>query len=179
MDTMNEASPIQNNINAQTTPNELPQPVLTDISDQSTKEPSLETSEEPSEEPSVEPSESYSENDSLETTIPTESESIPPFLQPENLIIKEQKLPDTLNKAIHFRNTLKNKHRGEYDNLSKSEKSDTKKKIIHHLIHVLRTSTQKNTFDSHKKLISNLRRSFNKHLDYIEKNNRSIKKNKK
>ena len=149
----------------------LPEPIVADISDQSSNVISSEASD-TNNDNGVEPS---------NNTGSTESESLenPPFLRPEPLIIQEKKLPDHLVKAINFRKTLKNKRSSDYDQLSRSEKAEAKSKIIHHLIHVLRTSTQKNTFESHKKSITKLRHTLNKHLDYIEKNRKSIKKRNK
>jgi hypothetical protein len=149
----------------------LPEPILADISDQSADLISSETSD-TNNDIGVESSE---KTESIESA----SSENPPFLRPEPLIIPEKKLPDHLVKAINFRKTLKHKRPSDYDQLSRSEKALTKNKIIHHLIHVLRTSTQKNIFESHKKSITKLRHTLNKHLDYIEKNRKSIKKRNK
>jgi len=150
----------------------LPEPILADISDQSADLISSEKSTTDNNDIGVESSEKTE-------SIGSESSENPPFLRPEPLTIPEKKLPDHLVKAINFRKTLKHKRPSDYEQLSRSEKGETKNKIIHHLIHVLRTSTQKNIFDSHKRSITKLRHTLNKHLDYIEKNRKSIKKRNK
>jgi hypothetical protein len=150
----------------------LPESMVADISDQFSKLISSEASTTDNNDSGVESSE---KTESIESA----SSENPPFLRPELLTIPEKKLPDHLVKAINFRKTLKHKRPSDYEQLSRSEKAVTKNKIIHHLIHVLRTSTQKNIFESHKKSITKLRHTLNKHLDYIEKNRKSIKKRNK
>jgi len=138
--------------------NKIPQPMIADISNQLSKE--------------IIPDASNINNiESIET-----ARENPPFLRSEPVIISK-KIDNSLSKAIHFRKTLKNKKYDHYQYMGKSERDNIKKKIIHHFIHILRTSTRKNTFEPHKKMISNLRHTFNKHLDYIEKINNKKNKN--
>ena len=107
----------------------------------------------------------------------------PPFLKsgPPQVFTEPTNIPPNLKKAINFRKTLKHKKRVEYERLSDSEKLVAKKHIVDNLIHVLRSSTQKTTFQHHKKSIVKLRHTLNKHLDYIETKKRvkSLKKNEK
>jgi hypothetical protein len=107
----------------------------------------------------------------------------PPFLTsgPPQVFTAPTEVPPYLNKAINFRRTLKHKKRAEYEGLSDSDKLVAKKQIVDNMIRVLRSSTQKTTFQHHKKSIVKLRHTFNKHLDYIETKKRvkSVKKNEK
>lgn len=104
----------------------------------------------------------------------------PPFLQSTSSNIAQIELPTHLKQAVNFRKTLKHKKRSDYERLSDNEKMVAKKKIVDNLIHVLRSSTQKTTYNNHKKSILKLRHTLNKHLDYIEKKKRvkSVKKEK-
>ena len=94
----------------------------------------------------------------------------PPFLQPTAFEKSKStnKVSEGLRKAINLRKTLKHKKRDHYNRLSDTEKMEIKKTIIDNLIHVLRESTHKNMYTSHKKSIVKLRHTLNKHLDYIE-----------
>ena len=104
----------------------------------------------------------------------------PPFLKsgPPKVFGEQPSIPTNLKKAINFRKTLKHKKRSEYERLSDGDKLIAKKQIVNNLINVLRSSTQKTTFQHHKKSIVKLRHTLNKHLDYIE-TKKSTKSNKK
>ena len=158
------------------------QPILADINDQSTsgepvstdstveyksQEESNDITPDPVEEMSADVGEPAAEN--------------PPFLQPIAKVESKSKLPEDLRKAANLRKTLKHRKRIYYDKLSDEKKADEKKTIIDNLIHVLRESSHKSVYNSHKKSIVKLRHTLNKHLDYIETKKRvkKITKNKK
>lgn len=136
---------------------------IADISDQLE---SGETISETSEETPVEQTGIPSENPVDQPDIPVEN---PPVIaaapiKPETI----KKVQDELVKVINFRKTLKHKKRKEYENLDDYHKTEAKKKIVKNLIRVLRASTRKSTYNTHKKSIVKLRHTFNKHLDYLE-----------
>jgi hypothetical protein len=129
-----------------------------------------ETLSEPSEESESQPESNVVEESQSPIVEEETSAENPPFLIPTNTapLVQTSDIPEPLKKAINFRKTLKHKKRVQYEGLSDSEKAVTKKKIIDHLIHVLRASTHRSTYTSHKKSIVKLRHTLNKHLDYIE-----------
>jgi len=159
---------------------------IADISDQTSGEPISEVSTDseisesaPPVEPYVDPAADIAPPEGAVSPVAEIPQSVPvenpPFLQsePTTLFTATNKLSDYLKKAINFRKTIKHKKRAEYEKLSDHDKAVAKKQIVDNLIHILRESTNKSTFKSHKKSIVKLRHTFNKHLDYIETKKRT------